>query len=879
MDILAKIKERNTLITVGILLLLFVMMVYLRVLPLLNLGSTDILNIVGSDDPLYNLRQTEQMLRNYPTYTSFDTMTLFPTGQTVPWGPLLIWLTATLSLIAGASTRSEIIGVALWVPPLLAACMVPVTFTLVQKVWNWKAGIFAAVFIAVIGGQFFFRSFAGYLDHHVAEVLFSTIFVLTYAYALSIIRKNPVDFKNQSTFRKPLIYSFMAGIAYILGMLVMPTIILFGIIVSVFTIVIIIIETWHNKSGAGILLLNTVVFGLAAISVAILRIPGTGLQLFIYSPGQILAYVFVVVGTGILYVLSEYSRGKSRVFFPISVIVLVLLAFIGMMVILPDLFASFLGGLKAFFGFHPYAITIQEARPWTFAEAWQIFNFGILLMIGGILVLCYENWKKYRAEHIFILVWTTFIIIAAFREVRYEYYLAANIAVLGGICIGYFLERAWPDIVGMGRKAAVRESAEEPVVEPKDEKGKVKGKEKGKARQKEAGKKAGKRTGNAPERPKVNYAHILVAGIVCACAVIFVVTSFGTNYAVASSAVIRMDQDWRESLEWMNTGTPETGVDYYTIYHPETFTYPDTAYGVMSWWDYGHMITYIAKRIPNANPFQSGVSGPYGSAAFFMSQSEEATNRIADHQGTRYVMTDIPMVTGKFWAMATWYNASVGQGPYQPVYLVPVDPANPQNFQPMTMYTDEYFRTTISRLHNFDGSFTPAGQVYYIEYTTTQGTSYPIITNAQVMEGTQAHAAAAQYNAQPPAGYRAAVVSPLIIQTTETLPALQHYRLVHESPTNVFGGQAPVDLKYVKTFEYVPGARIRGEGIIELPVVTNTGRQYTWRAESVNGEFIVPYSTEGTPYEVKAAGPYRITGTGREITVNEEAVMSGALIS
>jgi len=878
MDILAKIKERNTLITIGILLILFVLVLYLRALPLLNLGSTDILNIVGSDDPLYNLRQTEQMLRNYPAYASFDAMTLFPTGQTVPWGPLLIWLTATLSLIAGASTRSEIIGVALWVPPILAACMVPVTFTLVQKVWNWKAGILGAVFIAVIGGQFFFRSFAGYLDHHVAEVLFSTIFVLAYTYALSVIWKSPVDFKNQSTLRKPLIYSFMAGIAYILGMLVMPTIILFGVIVSVFTLVIFIIETWHNKSGAGIFLLNTVVFGLAAIAVAVLRIPGTGLQLFIYSPGQILAYVFVVVGTGILYVLSEYSRSKSRFFFPISVIVLVLLAFFGMMVILPDLFASFLGGLKAFFGFHPYAITIQEARPWTLAEAWQIFNFGILLMIGGILVLFYENLKKYMAEHIFILVWTIFIIIAAFREVRYEYYLAANIAVLGGICTGYFLERAWPDIVGMGRKAAVKESAEEPVVEPKEEKGKVKGKEKGKARQKEAGKKAGKRTGKAPERPKVNYANILVAGIVCAFAVIFVVTSFGTNYAVASSSVIRMDQDWRESLEWMNTGTPETGVDYYTIYDPETFTYPDTAYGVMSWWDYGHMITYIAKRIPNANPFQAGVAGPNGSASFFMSQSEVVTNRIADNQGTRYVMTDIAMVTGKFWAMATWYNSSVGAGPYQKTFFVPDDPANPRSYNTVTTYTDEYFMTTASRLHNFDGSLTSPGEVFYIEYTTTLGIgSYPVITNAALMEADQARAAAEQYNQQAQPGFQAAVVSSLFVQSTVDLPALSHYRLVHESPTNVFS--QGFDVKNVKVFEYVPGARIRGEGIIELPVVTNTGRQFTWRAESVNGEFIVPYSTEGTPYAVKAAGPYRITGTGRVITVSEEAVMSGALIS
>ena len=37
----------------------------------------------------------------------------------------------------------------------------------------------------------------------------------------------------------------------------------------------------------------------------------------------------------------------------------------------------------------------------------------------------------------------------------------------------------------------------------------------------------------------------------------------------------------------------------------------------MSWWDYGHLITYIAKRIPNANPFQAGVAGPNGVGSVF----------------------------------------------------------------------------------------------------------------------------------------------------------------------------------------------------------------------------------------------------------------------
>ncbi len=105
-----------------------------------------------------------------------------------------------------------------------------------------------------------------------------------------------------------------------------------------------------------------------------------------------------------------------------------------------------------------------------------------------------------------------------------------------------------------------------------------------------------------------------------------------------------------------------TGVNYFTIYDPKTFKYPDTAYGIMSWWDYGHMITYIAKRIPNANPFQAGVSGTDGAPASLCTFWNEA-NTILNHDGTKYVITDIEMDTGKFWAMATWYNATAAGSP------------------------------------------------------------------------------------------------------------------------------------------------------------------------------------------------------------------------
>jgi dolichyl-diphosphooligosaccharide--protein glycosyltransferase len=380
------------------------------------------------------------------------------------------------------------------------------------------------------------------------------------------------------------------------------------------------------------------------------------------------------------------------------------------------------------------------------------------------------------------------------------------------------------------------------------------------------------------ETSQPNYINIAFVILVVGLGILFAYTSASLSYANAAGDNIRMNPDWRESLDWMGNNTPDTGVNYTTIYNPQTFQYPPEAYGVMSWWDYGHMITYIAKRIPNANPFQSGVVGPTGSANYFMSISEDEGNQVLDRAKTRYIITDIEMDTGKFWAMATWYNASVAASPYQMTLLTPAQ-NNPNSYESVLLNTQQYYLTMISRLHNFDGSLTTPTSAYYIEYAdpTISQVSLPVITGAEAMNATDAVSRAAEYNLKAPAGYHAAALSPAITLPIETVPALRHYRLVHESPSNVFNSKTN-DVKYVKIFEYVKGAHIKGEGIIQVPLISNTGRNFTYRQMSVNGEFIVPYSTTGNPYGVKTAGKYRVITSGREYDVPESAVMQGTVI-
>ncbi|MGD0171038.1 MAG: oligosaccharyl transferase, archaeosortase A system-associated [Halobacteriota archaeon] len=110
-----------------------------------------------------------------------------------------------------------------------------------------------------------------------------------------------------------------------------------------------------------------------------------------------------------------------------------------------------------------------------------------------------------------------------------------------------------------------------------------------------------------------------------------------------------------------------------------------------------------------------------------------------------------------------------------------------------------------------------------------------------------------------------------------------HYRLIHESPTTV-GTLGETDIKAVKTFEYVEGARIavhgNGNATLSLNVTTNQNRTFNYtQSAQVNGTnvFVVPYSTTGMPYGIKTDPAYKVTvgNVTKEIAVSESDVQNG----
>jgi dolichyl-diphosphooligosaccharide--protein glycosyltransferase len=838
---------------------------WIRLLPMSNMGNAGVLDMPAMDDPMYNLRQVEVMLAQFPGYAWFEPMTLYPTGTTIYWGPLFPTIIAVFCLLTGAATRPEIASVALLVPPFMAAATVVVMYYAGRVFGDWKTGLLASGFTAVICGQFLSVSFYGYIDHHIAEVLFSTIFCLVYGYALLSEKDRKIDVSDPGSYRRTAVLSVICGLAYVAGLLVMPTMILFAMIVAIFTIVQFIIEFHRNRSGDYLLIINCGTFLVAGIGLLAFGFKSTVLNLSTYSVGHIFAYAGLIAGTLFLWYLARILKGKAWYYYPGILAGTGILSALVLFTVSQPMFTLFVYGLYSFFGQQAITETVLEAQGWSVERAWDSFSYGLLLLGGGILVVLYRNLREEHPHHIFALVWALVMLISTWQHIRYEYYLAICIALMSAICVTFFI-----DLAGKTMPLSLPKTS-------RDEGGA--GQEKGSSPKKKPARHGRKKTESASASGKL--APVL-AGIVILLSLLFVWSSVSLSYSNMAVIGPQMNGDWKEALEWMGNNTPDPGVGYLTIYDPATFHYPAQSYGVMSWWDYGHVITYIAKRIPNANPFQQGVAGPDGAAAYFVATDEDAANRILDHDGTRYVVTDFAMddiVTGKFHAMATWFNSSARIAPFIGQFYIP-SRDSPGRYDPAMFLRQEYYLTMVSRLHNYDGSMTGPGSVYYVEYAdpSLTGIDFPVITGGSQVNSSEAVPRAAAYNANATPGRHAGIFGRDLTSPVETVPALRHYRLVHESPTNVYSSAA-TDVKYVKVFEYVKGAHIKGEGIISLPLVTSTGRHFVYRQESIDGEFIVPYPTSGNSYGVTAEGKYRIEGTGATFDVPESAVLSGATVN
>lgn len=875
-------RDKNQYLVVGLLLLFMLLAFLLRVLPVFTLAGDDT-RLFYDSDTYYNLRQIELMVNAFPQYPWFDPMTAFPTGKVIDWGPLFPMLAAVLCLLTGATARESLVPVAMLVVPLLAACMVPLTYLLATRLWNNRgAGLVAAGLISVISLHYFTQTYYGIVDHHAAEVVFSTFFVLAYIAALGEECRTPVTSRENSRF---IGFCLLSGICFFLALAVMPTVLLFAAIVAAFTFIQAVPGVSRDQFFDRIVVLNTVCFVTAAVLYLVLLMQNTALSVSTYSLGPAAALLALVAGTLALYALTRIF-GTNRAGIGLALGGLCCAGLI-LLFINPPFIAPFRNAALIMLSQQTTWSTVLEMQPWTWEVAWSSYN-GLLLVSGTGLILLVLSVlvKRDRPEQVFLLVWTVAVLFLTIQHRRFEIYLPVIAALLSAYCILRCFRYIPVDSIRdrLGLLAPVQ--PEDPALPGDKAAGpEKKRKSRGSSRTSPAG--SGRSLATAYRIGAVALIILVVP--------VSVVLSVAQDYSVVSELHDhqKIPAAWMEITGWLGNRTPAVGIDYYASY-TSPFTYPAGSYGIIANWDKGHWITFFSRRIPVTNPFQDNLAGTQGVAAYFVSSNEKTADSLLSKLGGRYIVTDTKMEIMSIFNLLKWRDADTDENAYHKWFLSP-DPQNPSHYRMTWFYDDAYYQTMIVRLHQFDGSLTLPSEVSLLDYqvrsmpapgvTSEYTGNAPVITNKSIITGEEAERVRGSSGEGIDGRNGIIILSDRADRPVQQVDALRHYRLVHESPYYAYltpvldgGSYEDRDTSYAKVFEFVPGARIPGDGIIEVGLVTNTGRTFTYRQASSGHEFVVPYATTGTNGDITATGRYHITGTDRYFDVTESDVMNGSVI-
>ena len=730
----------------------------------------------GLNDPWYHMRLVENLVQHFPHRIAFDPFTLFPYGQHVPFAPFFDLLLGFVIWVIGLGAPSqhtiEVVGA--YFPAVLGALVTIPVYFIGKELFNRNVGLLAAGLIAILPGEFLFRSLLGFTDHHVAEVLFTTITALFLILAIKSAREKETTFshiwrRDWRNAKKPLIYALLTGLA--LGIYLLSWIggLLFVFIIAAYIMIQYIVDHLRGKSTDYLCIIGVPIFLVALIMVAPLFS-----QL---SWVREICIASLIIGVLTFPVLSGVSRlitymKMRRAFYPVALAVLGLAGLGLFYAIDPSLLSSMLGRFSIF---TPTTAgrTIAEVQP-LFSISGVLtllhyFTADIFLALIALGLLIYAVVREGSSEKTFLVIWCLIMLAAMLGQRRFAYYFAVNVALLAGYLSWRILE--WSYLTTAPSKREKRK------------------------------RKAAKR--KEPARSIRSYLSTRYVWTAVVAIIVFLV-AFYPNIGAAMNTARNPsgpDEAWHSSLLWMRENTPDPFGDpgfYYELYERplagERYDYPESAYGVMSWWDYGHWITRIAHRIPNANPFQAGVGG---AASFFTAQDEASASQILDNKGSRYVIIDYQMATSKFYAMPIWTGASSSQF-FETYYQTTAE----GGVEPVTLYYPDYYRSMCSRLYNFGGqAVVPDNSTWVISYEekTALGIQYKEISSAQSFATYEEAEAYLQSQTSP--NYRIVGTNPFA--SPVPLEELEHYKLVHQSDSVV---RLPGDMTtpYVQIFEYSP---------------------------------------------------------------------------
>ena len=821
-------------------------------------------------DSWYHWRTINWTAENYPHTMPYEVWTGFPSGNYVgQFGTLFDQLIVTVAMIVGLGDPSAetLYTVSLLSIPVMAALVAIPVFYAGRRLGGTLGGVVSVLVLALAKGQFLSRSTVGQLDHHVGEVLFMAIAILAMMVALTVAeREKPiyelvVD-RDWDALRRPAIYSGLAGLALTLYIWVWPSAILLIGIFAIFFTVQLCLDYLRGVSPDHVAFVGAVSLGVTALlTILLMEQPGsTGSTSF----GLLQPLTAFLVAAGCVFMAwlaREWNnRGLERQYYPVAIGGLIAATFVVMWLAVPSLFDSIIGNATRRmlpFGGTATDLTIAEAQPPEnfFDRVFTEFGSAFYTMLAGLAFLAIRPLlgRKFRAEHTLVIVWALFLISMAATQVRFMYYLTLAVAVVNAAFVAEITRLFDLDLENSLDSIRQVETYQVIVV--------------------------------------LLVVLLLFAPLLPPLAQ---ATAWdqGKQTGPSGSAT-----NWEESNHWLKENTPAPGnyggannadeLDYYGTYNPGDgdYEYPEGAYGVMSWWDYGHLITTQAERIPHSNPFQQNARS---SSTYLTAESEERAELVLDaiaagepvadrsteelRQATsgsdsgedvRYVMIDNEMAGQKFSPITQWSGPDYGHYVSGEQFS-----AGGNQTQQLPSANENYDNTTLSSLYLQDA----AGMEHY--RLVHENDKYAIVGGMGI-------------NGQAIPRYSLRLRGSGWTNQTQ---AIQQQLAQARSNNQIYQGLGrPVwdghVVSSVKTYERVEGATITGSvddaddidaanatAVVAVDLETDTGRTFTYRqqaslADDGSYEVTVPYATNDelgvedgyTDSSVEATGNYSVS--------------------
>jgi dolichyl-phosphooligosaccharide-protein glycotransferase len=657
--------------------------------------------------------------------------------------------------------------VSAYLPAILGTLTVVPVYFIGKILINRWAGVLSAALIAILPGEFLGRTLLGYTDRDAFEVMLSALTILLLILTIKSAREKHLSFRslywrNLTFYARPLLYALILGIVIGLYVLTWRGSFIFILIILVYFVIQSIIDQFKRRSAEYLGLVSIIAFLTALVLFLI------GSRLPLVTAALILSVLTVVVLTVLASIMARQKA--NPVFYPLSIIMIVLLGLGIFYAANPELFHAMLNQFRAFLPTGTNS-SITEMQPILFpsgtfslAVAWSNFTTGIILVFVSLGILISVITKRDEPDKVLFLVWSVIQLIATILTRRMALLFALNVALL----MGYL---GWLIMEFMIKKTRNRILAQAPVIETLKKK---------------------KKHENTPKKISNSFLVRNRIAVLTLTAIalffLFLFPDLGPAIEASSQAPVNVpSNDWYQALNWLRENTPEPfeDADAYYQYYSHTVPYPSSAYGIVAWWDYGYWIMRIGHRLPVSDP---GGGARKQVAKLFTSQNETAANKIVDQLRTQYLIIDDSTIYNKMGGVTTYAGLDLSQ--FGEVYYS----SNAGKLSPVNYYYPIYFQSLAVRLFRFDGGpVTPQSTrvISYQDKVTSEGSPYKEIVSTNNFS---TYKEAVDFIGQQKTGnYK--IVSNSRSESPVPLESLQHYKKVY--PAN------PKDSTTVKIFEYL----------------------------------------------------------------------------